>query len=178
MSFLRSKNGGRLVQNENVGAPIEHLYDFHRLFFRNRHFIDLFVWIDLKAVFLAYFGNLFGGVFNVVFLVESQNYVFGRRENVHQLKMLMNHSYLIVERVFWGTNNDLFTVDEDVAFIGEVYSRNHIHKCSFSAAVFAEQRKNFAVFNRKVNIMISNHTAEPFGNAAKFDCNIVHKISP
>ena len=36
VGFLRSEDGGGLVQNQNVCAPVEHFDDFHRLLFGDR----------------------------------------------------------------------------------------------------------------------------------------------
>ena len=36
------KDGGGLIQNEDVRPPVEHLEDLHRLLLRHRHVVDLF----------------------------------------------------------------------------------------------------------------------------------------
>ncbi|MPM25275.1 hypothetical protein SDC9_71765 [bioreactor metagenome] len=48
--LLRSKNGRRFIQNQNIGSPVEHLHDLHRLFFRNGHIVDFFGGVQIKTI--------------------------------------------------------------------------------------------------------------------------------
>ena len=41
--FLRSQNGGRLVENQNLRTAIEHFDDFKRLLLTDAHLIDLLI---------------------------------------------------------------------------------------------------------------------------------------
>ena len=50
LRFLRSENGGRLVQNENIRAAVKNFDDFHRLFFRHRHIVNFLFGIYFKPV--------------------------------------------------------------------------------------------------------------------------------
>ena len=52
------QRGGGLIQDDDLGTVIQHLHDLQRLLFRNRHFINLFVWRNLKAVFRRYIKHL------------------------------------------------------------------------------------------------------------------------
>ena len=76
----------------------------------------------------------------------------------------MYHSDFVTERIFRGADNDGLSVDIDLALIGIVNTRNHIHKGGLAAAVFAEYRKYLAVKNVKVNILICNYAAKSLGN--------------
>ena len=56
--LLGGEYGGRLVQNQDVRAAVEHFDDFHRLLLRHAHFIDLFMRINLKSVLFGQGANL------------------------------------------------------------------------------------------------------------------------
>ena len=58
--LLRRENGGRLVEDQDVGAAIEHLDDLDGLLLRDGHVIDLLVGVDVKAVPVADLPDLFG----------------------------------------------------------------------------------------------------------------------
>ena len=138
--FLRSKNGGGLVKNENIRAAIENLDDFDGLLFGNGHFVYFFEWVDVKTVLFAYFLNLFGGFFKVVFafFAGTEDYVFCCGKHVDQFEMLMNHADFVIESVLGRSDDCLFSVDENLSVIGKINAGNHVHKRRFTASVFAE----------------------------------------
>ena len=53
VGFLRGQNRGRLVQNQDLCAAIEHLHNLNRLLFRNGHFVNLLERVELEAVFVG-----------------------------------------------------------------------------------------------------------------------------
>ena len=67
VGFLRSKHGGRLVQNEYVCASVQNLNYFKSLLFGYGHIIYLFHGIYIKSVLITNFLYFFGGFLNAVF---------------------------------------------------------------------------------------------------------------
>ena len=51
-NFLRGEGAGRLVENQNVRAAVEHLQDLHALLHADGNILDLRVRIDVQAVAL------------------------------------------------------------------------------------------------------------------------------
>ena len=92
LCLLRCQHRGRLVQNEDVCAPIKHLHNLHRLFLGNRHIINLLFWIYFKAIFIADLLNLFGSLLDVQLSLQTQNNIFCCGKNINQFKMLMHHT--------------------------------------------------------------------------------------
>ena len=101
--------------------------------------------IYIETVFRSNFRNAGVYFFKVISfaVVYTENYVLCGGKNVHQLKVLVNHTDFIIERVFRRANGRLFPVYEYFAFVRKIDTGNHIHKRSFSRTVFAEKRKYF-----------------------------------
>ena len=53
--LLRGEHGGRLVENEDVRAAVEHLDDLDGLLLRDGHVVDLLIGVDVEAVFARRF---------------------------------------------------------------------------------------------------------------------------
>ena len=49
VGLLGGEDGGGLVQNQDVRAPVEDLDDLHRLLFRDGHVVDLLVGVDVGS---------------------------------------------------------------------------------------------------------------------------------
>ena len=57
--LLRGKNGGRLVQNEDVRAAVEHLDYLDGLLLGDGHIVYLLFGVDVKAVGVADLADAF-----------------------------------------------------------------------------------------------------------------------
>ena len=130
-------------------------------------------------VTLSDFDNLFGNgrkLIALVFVGTESNILYGR-ENVYQLKMLMDHTYLVLKGILRGSDRDLFSVDKDLTRVGEIDSRDHIHKGRFTASVFSEDSKYFTLTNFQIAVLVSNDASERFGYAATFKFYVVCQFS-
>ncbi|MPM68976.1 hypothetical protein SDC9_115913 [bioreactor metagenome] len=56
IGFLRGQDSGGFVQNQDIRAPIKDFHDFHRLFLRHGHVVDLLIGVNVEAVSV---GDLF-----------------------------------------------------------------------------------------------------------------------
>ena len=140
LDLLRGQNGSGLIQDQNAGASVKYLDDFHRLFFRNGHCMDQFVRIYFKAVARSHFAH-FGGNFlkgiKTVILYAKRDVLRGGKD-VHQLKVLVHHAYFEGVSVFGAFDGDFFTIDEDLSFVGVINTRKHIHQGGLATAVLTE----------------------------------------
>ena len=138
--FLRSQNGCRLVKDKNISASVKNLYNFNRLLFGNRHFMNFFVRVNIKAVFFSDFGNFLRRLFDIVtaLFIESENNILGCGKYIYKLKMLMYHTDFIVECVPRRTDNGFLSVYENLTLVRIINTRDHIHKRGFTASVLAE----------------------------------------
>ena len=170
--FLRGENGGRLIEDENVRAAVENFYDLNGLLFGDGHIINFLGRVDLKAVTIADLLHAEVDLLHAQLLpvVETQHNVFRCGEDVDQLEVLVDHANVIAEGVLRGGDHGVLTVDVDLPLVGEVNAAEHIHQRCFSAAVFAQQREDFAALQRQRNVVVSHNGAEAFGYAFQFNC--------
>ena len=76
----------------------------------------------------------------------------------------MNHSDLVLKRVLRGTNHDFFPVNQDLAFIRIIDSRDHVHQGRLAAAVLTENRQDLSLVHIQIHMVIRDHRAESFGD--------------
>ena len=138
--FLRRQNGGGFVQNQYIGATIQHLNDLNGLFLRYGHIIDLLIGVDFKAIQITDLPYLVSSRFQIQFsgFVQPEDDVFRSGKDIHQLEVLMNHTDTELHGILRRTNGDFFSIDEDLSFIREVYAGEHVHQRCLAAAVFAQ----------------------------------------
>ena len=138
--LLGGEHGGRLVQNQDVRAAVEHFDDFHRLLLRHAHFIDLFMRINLKSVLFGQGANLALHLPHVQPQLsrKAQNDVFGCGEHIHQLKMLVNHADTQGEGVLGRADDHLAALHIDMARVRKVNAGQHVHQRRLAAAVLAQ----------------------------------------
>ena len=80
--------------------------------------------------------------------------------------MLVNHTNLMLKRILWRADHDFFPVDQDLAFIREIDTGNHVHQGSLAAAVLSQNSQDFSPVNVQVHMVVRHHRAEPFSNSA------------
>ena len=68
--------------------------------------------------------------------------------------MLVDHTDLMIERVFRRADQHFFPVDEDLTLVGIINPGDHIHQGRFSASVLAEDGKDLAVTKIKVHVFV------------------------
>ena len=161
--LLRGENGSGLVKNKDVRASVKHLDYLNGLLLRDGHFVYLLVRVNVEAVLLAYLFDALGGLLDVEFaLVKSENDVLRCREHVHELEMLMDHAYFVVERVLGGADDYLFAVDENLTVIRIVDSGDHVHQRCFSGAVLAENGEYLTAVDGQTYILVGDDASEAF----------------
>ena len=172
LRLLRRQYGGRLVQNQDIRPAVEHFYDLDRLFFRNGHFVHLFLGIDGEAVALRDLSDARVDLFHVESsaVLDPEHDVLRRSKQIDQLEMLMHHADLIAECVFWRTDEHLFAVDKNMSLVREINARDHVHEGGLSASVFAEDREDLSLVDGQIHAFVGDHAAEIFRDPLQFDC--------
>ena len=147
--LLGGQYGGRLVEDQDLRPPVQHLEDLHRLLFAHRHVVYLFVRVDFQAEGGAEFPDLLPQEGRLaVALPDAQHDVVHRAEHLHQLEMLMDHADPQLHGVTRGVDDHLMPADGDAARVGMVNPRQHVHKRGFSRSVFPQQGQDFPVPHR------------------------------
>ena len=139
--LLGRENGRGLIQDQDIGASVKHLYDLNGLLFRNRHLIDLFIGVKDKAVFVAELFDSFRRGLDVefAFFLQAKDDILRGGEHVDQLEVLVDHSDTVVKGVLRRGNYNFFAVNKDLPLVGKIYSGDHVHKSGLSGTVFPQQ---------------------------------------
>ena len=74
--------------------------------------------------------------------------------------MLMHHSDPRIDRIGRGIDDHLLVVHQYFPFIRLVETIKDIHQRSFACAVLSQQRQNFSLIERQVNMIIRQHSGE------------------
>ena len=167
--LLRGQHGGGLIQNEDVGAAVQHLDDLDGLLLRNGHVVDLHVGVDVKPVAVADFLHLFTGVGQIQLALQTQNDVLRGGEQVDQLEVLVDHADTEVEGILGRCDGHRLVVDVDLSLIGEVDAGEHVHQRGLAAAVFTQQGQDLALAQLHVDGVVGHHGAKPLGDVLHFD---------
>ena len=172
LCFLRRQDGGRLVQNEDISTPVEHLHDLDGLLFGNRHVVDLLVRVDLKTILPADLADARSRLPPVQLYAarKAQYDIFRRGQHVHKLEVLVDHADAKVKRVLGRADLHFLSLDEDLAMIRVINARKHVHERGLATPILAQKRKDFAFAQRKADIVVRYDLAECFSDAAHFDC--------
>ena len=172
VGLLGGQNGGGLIQDQDVRAPVEDLHDLHRLLLGDGHIVDLLVGVDVKAVFPADLPDLLAGLFHVhaaALILQAQDDVLGGGEDVHQLEVLVDHADAAVEGVLGGGDGHRLVVDIDLPLVGEVDAGEHVHEGGLAAAVLPQQGQDLALMQLKVDVVVGHHAAEALGDVLHSD---------
>ena len=168
------------IVNQNSRAAVEHLDDLDGLLFRNGHIVDLLVGVDLKAVLVADLVDPLAVLLQIeLALVQTQYHILCCGEHIHQLKVLMDHTDLVIEGVLGGCDGDLLPVDEDLAFVGVINAGDHIHERGFAAAVFAQDGEDLPTVGGQAYVLVGNHfCTKGFGDVFQLNCRCFIQNKP
>ena len=171
LDLLHRQNGGGLVQNDDLGAVIQHLDNLQGLLFRHGHVLDLLFGVDVKP---KLFGHGLDLGIAVLFqqkarLLLAHPDVVRGREHLHQLEVLMDHADPQALGLLGGVDGHGLALHEDLASVGLVNAGEHIHQRSLARAVLAQQRQDLAPAQGQVYILVGHHASEGLGNPPHFN---------
>ena len=168
--LLRSEDGGRLIEDQDIRAAVEHLDYLDRLLLGNGHVVYLLVGVDFEAVSVADLLYLGGGVLQIELSGQAEDDVLRGGQHVDKLEVLVDHADAEVESILRGAYDDGLAVDAYLALVREVDAGEHVHKRRLAAAVLAEERKYLAPVYIEPDSVICDDGAEGLRDIAHFDC--------
>ena len=114
----------------------------------------------------------------------AQNDVLRGGKQIHQLKMLVNHTDPVPEGILGRADDNLFPVDQDLAFIGKIDAGDHVHQGGFAASVFAQDGQDLLPVHIQVHAFVGLDGSESFADSSHLKgklflhgCSSVHKES-
>ena len=165
--LLGRQHSGGLVQNQNIRAAVQYLYNLHGLLLGYRHIINLLLRVYLEAIFLTDRLDFLRSLFDIQLSLQTQDNVLCGGKHVDQLEMLMHHADTKIQGVLRGLDDLFLSIDKDLALIRIIDTGQHIHQRGFSASVFAQKRQDFALVDIQIYLFIGNYRAKGL-------CNVFH----
>ena len=171
LGLLGGEHGGGLVQNQDAGAPIQHLDDLYGLLLGDGHLVNLLVGVDGKAVAPADLLDPFvdGPPVQAGAAGQAQYDVLRRGKHVYQLEMLVNHADAAGKGVLGVPDGDLPPIHQNLSLVRIVDAGNHIHEGGLAAAVFSQQGENLAAVQGQADVVVGDDSAEPLGDVPELN---------
>ena len=143
VGLLRREDGGRLVEDQEVGAAIERLEDLHALALADAEIGDARVGIDLQVVLAAQALELGARArqprAEPEAALDAEHDVFQHRERLHQHEVLMHHADPRRQRVLRRLRIAAGSPShEDLAAIRPVIAVQDAHQRRLAGAVLAD----------------------------------------
>ena len=92
--------------------------------------------------------------------------------------MLIYHADPILECVLGAVNRRHFSIDENLALVRIVDSRQHVHQCCLTGTILPEECKNFTFPHAHGNMVIRRHAEKAFGDIPEFNCILLRQTAP
>ena len=171
--LLRGQNGGRLVEDQDIRAAVEHLDDLDGLLLRDGHLVDLLVGVDVEAIAVGDLAHSLGDsvlVHLALVAGQAKNDILGSRKDVDELEVLVDHADVQIKRVLRGADLHFLPIDEDLALVRIVDAGEHVHKRGLAAAVFAQQGQDLTLMQLQTDRFVRHDLSEALGDVSQFDC--------
>ena len=172
--FLRRQHGRRLVEDQDIGAAVNLLEDFHALLRADGEVLDLCQRVDVEAVARANFAQLgfrFGAVAGQTKTAfRAQHDIVEDGEILDQHEVLVHHADAEVDRFLAVADRLYFPVEQDFSAVGTVIPVQDAHQGRFAGAVFPHQAMDTALGDGEADVGVRLHMSKLLGNAAKFYC--------
>ena len=173
VGLLGRQDGGRLVEDQEIRAPIERLQDLDALPLADAEIRDTRVGVDLEVVFApktlelgacpVHAGAEPEGAF------DSQHDVFQDRERLDQHEVLMHHPDPRGQRVLRAADHRGPTADEDLAAIGLVVAVEDAHEGRLAGAVLAHDPVDRTPADDERYVAVGVDLAEPLVDTPQLD---------
>ena len=164
---------GRLVEDDDLGAAVEHLEDLGALLLADPEIAHERVRVDLEAVSLAEVAQLADRdpATEVPWRARlvAEHDVLPDREVVGQLEVLEDHPDADRDRVARRAEVLFDTVDDDRPLVGAVGPVERLHQRRLSRAVLADDGVDRAGANRHVDPVVGHDTREALDDVPQLD---------
>jgi hypothetical protein len=170
--FLRRKDGGRLIEDQQRRAAVKRFDNFDALLLAHGELPDICIRVDLQAIPFCQFQDSFGDLVEVGQQPargrQPQSDILRHRQRLDQHEVLMDHPDAEADRVGRGSDRDRFAVQKDLPSVRAIHPVEDLHQRAFASAVFAQQGMDFAGLYIEVHVGVGKHAGEALGNTAQF----------
>ena len=99
----------------------------------------------------------------------AEHHVLGDGEDRDQHEVLVHHADAGAHRVSGALEVLDVVVEQDHAFVSRVQAVEHVHQRGLARAVLAEQAVDLAGFDREIDAVVGDETAEPLRDSTEFE---------
>ena len=171
LDLLGRKDGGGLVENEDLVVPVEHLQYLHPLLHPHGDILHLGVQVHLQTVALGQLLHLLPGLPLLEKAqpggLRSQDDVVQHREHVDELEVLVDHADAQGSGVIGIIDLHGLTVFSDLSRLRLVQAEEYAHKGGFPRAVLPQESVDLTLAELKGNVVVGD-------NARKFLRDVKH----
>ncbi len=180
LRLLRSQNRRRLVEDQDLGAAVERLQDFHALLLADGDLLDSRVRIDREAERRRELADtLRRGVVvqqdaGVLRLLREHD-VLRDGHDRDQHEVLVHHPDPELDRIFRRRDRDGLPAHQDLPRVGRVEPVEDAHEGRLAGPVLPQQGVDLAALEVEVDLVVREHAREALGDPAQLeDGGVVH----
>jgi hypothetical protein len=174
--FLRGEHGGRLVEDQDVGAAVDLLENLHALLGAHRQVVDHGQRIDVEPVAgadlaqLRFHGGALGLELETAF--AAQHDVIEHGHVLDQHEVLVHHADAHLDCFLAGADLARLAIEQDLPAVGAVVSVQDAHQGRFAGAVLAHQAVDRTLGDGEVDVRVRLDSPKVLGDAAKLYCRL------
>jgi hypothetical protein len=172
--LLRRQHSRRLVEDQDVGVPIERLQDLDPLLLAHRDGVDAGVRIHVELERSRQLAHATRGcafveqhAFPCGFRAEDDVLGHGHHRDEHEV--LVHHADARVDRILRGREGDGLAVQPELALVGLVQPVQDVHQRRLAGAVLTEQRVNLAARQLEVDMVVGDDARERLDDPAHLE---------
>src|SRR5579883_587108 len=174
VGLLWRQHAGRLIENQDIGAAIQHFENLDPLLQTNRQIAGAGAGINRQPILRRKFADIrvsFGCVedINVVDWLATQRDILTHRQWRDQHKVLMHHADAKRNGVAWARDVRQLAIDIDFTGIWAQQTVEDVHQRGFAGAVLADQRVNLPLLHSEAHIIVGNDPWPCFTYIAHLD---------
>ena len=173
VDLLRDQHRGRLVQDEDAGAAVEHLEDLDALPVADAELLDQPVGLHAQPVRVGDLLDPAGGGAGVEpaegARLRAEHHVLQDGQVVGQHEVLVDHADAGGDRLGRGVEADLPPVDGDGALVRLLHAVEDLHQGRLAGAVLPDDGVHRAGPHDDLDVGVGHHAGEALGYAAQLD---------
>ena len=173
VDLLRHQDGGRLVEDQDAGAAVEHLGDLDPLPGADAEVLDQHVGVEVEGVAVGDLEDPAAGLGAVQPAaprgLAAQDDVLQDGEVVGQHEVLVDHADAGAIASAGLRKRHLAAVERDRALVGAVHAVEGLHQRRLAGAVLAHDGVHLAAADPQLDVAVGDDAGEALGDPAQLD---------
>ena len=177
--FLGCEHGGRLVEDEDLRAPVERLDDLDALGLPDGDLLHLFIRMHAESVGLRIVFDFVEGRLPVDApsppRFKAEDDVLQHRHLADEHELLVHHADPEPDRLFRRQRRIRFSLDGDAPLLGNVHAVENLHESGLPRSVLSYERVDLSLLKREQSVLDRLHSGEFLADAFHFDQDTRHE---